>query len=398
MKKELVVVLDFLRSAYAAGNITSSSRGYTDVFASRLARCLTEATLSAAMEHLLRTISAQADHLSPDAALRMMALSESGRAASVQAWLRQHVKLTAMLCATRDEKLLAETLASISLPGIQDVTGTAPPSGGFDIVLEVRCLSQLAHGAEGKAGNATLFRRQQVMSTTGSILSLPYYGGNAVRGQMRDLLADHYLTTLGVKPALWFFYALYSGGALEEQSAGLKAITKRLGSAGALRTQGLREFRNNIVPLSVLGCALGNRVLNGRVQVSDLRPRCKEWGSGDSSAAELMGWEYLTRREDREEHEDNHSMIANTEVLKAGVFLDGGITLDEATTSIERACIWRAVDLLVARGQIGAENRRGLGRVEIKASKASDAGGYDEDLMARRDVLVDYLRSIEAIE
>jgi len=274
----------------------------------------------------------------------------------------------------------------------------ARPAGTFAIPIRVTCLSPLAHGADAKAGNATLFRRMPVLSTTGDVLTLPYYSGNAIRGQMRDLLADHFLRTLNVKPALWFFYALYSGGALEEKSAALGAIAKKLGDHGSIRTEGIREFRQRVVQLSLLGCALGNRVLPGRIRVGDLRPECREWGGSELPASSLLMWEYLTRREDFEDHAENHSMIATTECLKPGVTLTGGIDHDAASTHLERACLGLGLMLLAEHGALGAENRRGLGRVTIEAESAPDPQPYLEALAQDEKLIRSYLTSVGAIE
>lgn len=401
----LRTAVDFLRDAFRAGEL-KSSRGYVDVFADRMTRALTEPTLARAMEQLLRSINAQGDMLHPPLAVKMIALSGSPDASRVIAWLREHTKLAALLAATKDERLIEETLAGITPPDIAFSGGAAVGAGGFGIGIHAVCLSPLAHGADGKAGNATLFRRAQVISSNGAVLSLPFYAGNAVRGQVRDLLADHLLRALGVsRPgladssvSLWFFYALFSGGALEESSAALKAITKRLGDNGALRTEGIREFRNMLPGLSLLGCALGNRVLNGRCQIADLRPACAEWSTGTLPAEQLMTWEFLTRREDLESHDENHSMIANTECLKAGAELIGGCDVEGGSTELEKAALGRGLDLLKARGMLGAENRRGFGRVAITLTDAPDPAPYDEYLAAKREEIRAYLLDVGAIE
>jgi hypothetical protein len=400
-KKQTVieVTFEFLKQAYQAGDI-KSSRSKMDVFADRLTRSLTCPTLLLAMEDLLRGISAEAERMHPQAVAEMIAVSGDSLAKAMLCWLRQHTKLAAMLAGVRDESLFREALSGIDLAETSEVVdpGNGPQAGCFDIGMSVTCLSPLAHGADGKAGNSTLFRRQQVLSSTGQILTLPFYSGNAIRGQMRDLLADHFLEAMGIKPSLWFFYALYSGGALEENAASTKALAKKLGDNGSIRTEGIREFRLKMIPLSLLGCALGNRVLPGSIQVGELRPACLEWGTGTLPASSLLTWEFLTRREDDECHAENHSMIANTEVLKAGTELRGGINIDHSANALARACLGRALALLQERGQLGAENRRGLGRVSISYEHAPEPAAYDEHLRSNKGEIVEYLRSIGAID
>lgn len=398
----MVVVVAFLRDVLGSSQI-KGSRGPLDIFADRLVKASSAPTLALAMEDLLRSVNASADDMHPQLASSMMRVAASADGPRVLRWLREQAKLVTMLAATKDLTLVDEALAEMALPEAC-AAGVAAVRQPYAIPIRAHCETPLTHGADGKAGNATLFRRIEVLATNGTAMYLPYYSGNAVRGQMRDLLADHFLAALGLptdrsKPAvaLWFFYALYSGGALEEKSDAMKALRKQLGDAGAIRTDGIRQFRDHLPALSLLGCALGNRVLNGHVQVGDLRPRCVEWGTGERPVAELMAWEYLTRREDHEDHLEHHGMIANTEVLRAGVELEGGVDVDSAMPEIERSALGMGLSLLVQRGMLGAENRRGLGRVQIEVENLPDPAPYVQWLGEQKDSIMAYIREIGAV-
>jgi len=395
------LIIEFLSCVLAASDM-QGSRGRLDTFADRLVKAASEPTLAQAMEHLLRAVNASADSIHPPLAARMLALANGPDGPRVLRWWREQAKLVTLLAGTRDQTVVDEALASLQLPDAQ-ASGVAASRGAFPIRLAVSCESSLSHGSDGKAGNATLFRRMQVLTDSGT-LTLPYYAGNALRGQMRDLLADHFLSTIGLpvsrnRPsvALWFFYALYSGGALEENSEATKALKKQLGDNGAIRATGIREFRELLPGLSLLGCALGNRVLPGHCQVADLRPVCREWGTGERPVAELMSWEYLTRREDHEDHLVHHGMIANTEVLRAGAQLEGGIDHDDAIPAMELAALGRGVHLLAKRGMLGAENRRGLGRVVLDIAGCPDPGPYDAFLAERKSDILRYLEGVGAL-
>lgn len=393
--------VEFLSAVLAASDM-GGSRGRLDTFADRLVKASSEPTLPAAMEHLLRAVNASSDSIHPPLATKMIGVASGSDGPRVLRWWREQAKLVTMLAGTRDQQLVADTLATIELPPAQ-ITGVATVRGVYPITLRATCETPLAHGSDGKAGNATIFRRMQVLVDGGSI-TLPYYAGNAIRGQMRDLLADHFLAALGLpsdrgKPAvaMWFFYALYSGGALEENSDATKALKKQLGDNGAIRAMGIREFRVMLPGLSLLGCALGNRVLPGHCQIADLRPVCREWGTGERPVAELMTWEFLTRREDHEDHLVHHGMIANTEILRAGATLEGGIDHDNAIAALELSALGRGVRLLVERGMLGAENRRGLGKVRIEVEGLPDPAPYDAFLAERKDDILKYLQSVGAL-
>lgn len=351
----------------------------------------------------MQSINASAAKLDPDVVTRMVAVSSGPDAARVLRWLREQPKLVSMLAYTKDDELLADALRDLDLPPATQA-GSVTTRRPYKIEMRATCETPLAHGAEGKAGNATLFRRIAALTSDGGMIELPYYAGNALRGQMRDLLADHYLETIGIPAdrsqpvvSLWLFYALYSGGALEDKSAAMAALRKDIGDNGALRADGIRRFREMIPPLSLLGCALGNRVLNGRAQFGDLRPCCVEWGNGKLPVSELLTWEFLTRREDHEAHEEHHGMIADTEVLRTGAEMEGGIDYDTTMTEIERGCLGRGLQLLTERGMLGAENRRGLGRVRIECSGLPDAEIYDSWLRASSEEILAYLREINGL-
>ena len=396
---EIKTTITFLSNVFRASCI-DGERGRLDIFADRLVKASSESTLAGAMESLMRSVNVSVDKMFPPAAAAMVRLAASSDALCVLRWIREQAKLVTMLSATNDAALLDDALAELQLPESGE-TGSAVVRQPYAIPIRATCETPLVHGADGKAGNATLFRRIDVLATNGAHMVLPYYSGNAVRGQMRDLLADHFLTSLGLladrsKPsiALWFFYALYSGGALEDKSDARKALKKSLGDNGAIRSDGIRVFRDMFPCLSLLGCALGNRVLPGHVQFADLRPVCAEWGSGTVPVAELLTWEYLTRREDYEDHIKHHGMIVNTEVLCSGAELEGGVDVDACIPKIELSALGCGLRLLVERGMLGAENRRGLGRVRLDISNAPDATDYETWIVDNKTEILGYLDKI----
>jgi hypothetical protein len=151
--------------------------------------------------------------------------------------------------------------------------------------------------------------------------------------------------------------------------------------------------------ISALGCSLGNRIIEGRANFGDFRPRCYEWNSGPQKVSELMTWEYLTRREDHEGHDDgeNKSMIATTECLKAGVILDGGIDMRGHASDLERSVIGRGLWLMQQHGYIGANARRGFGRVAISAENAPDKTLYENYMKENKDRIVNFLEGLGAL-
>lgn len=395
---------DLLRRLASTSTLTSS-RNFTDLLTARLVQAGTAPNLLAAVELLTRALASETGYIGGDTKAAFFAHANGADAPRMLAWLRRYPNIAAMIMALKKDEDYAQALAAVDLPmeGYAD-EGVAPAARPYQVGIVADCLSPLAHGGDDKAGNATLFRRCQVLSTTGNVLRLPFYAGNALRGQMRDLLADHFLAALGLVPdrarppvALWFFHALYAGGVLEEGGGdAIKAVGRELGNNGAIRADGVHRLREHLPALSMLGVALGNRVLPGRVQVGDLRPRCRQWGGATLDAAELMEWTFLTRREDHEDHQDHHGMIANTECLRAGAVLDGGVDIDTHASALERSALGLGLALLQQRGLLGAENRRGLGRVAITLDNAPDPHPYLDWLAAERAAILAYLVEIGA--
>jgi hypothetical protein len=308
---------------------------------------------------------------------------------SVLRWLKNNAVLAIMTCLQRriwDETLkdgkggyvdnINEFVGIIEQFDIPDIKrfGNVKRMKDFDVNLTLTCLSPLAHGGEMKYGNATPFRRYAVMCEDGeTMLELPAYSGNAYRGIMRDLLSDHFLETIGITPnktrspvAKWFFHVLYEGGALKGVDKENKKITEKLGKNGAIDPKGLQEFRLMVPHLSLLGCAVGNRMLEGKIYTNKLRPVCREWGfDSDISVDSLLSWEFLTRKTDEEEYDEHTGMIANTEVLKTGTILKGGIDFNEYSSDLELSCLFHGISMLEKRGYLGAQNARGIGRSEF---------------------------------
>jgi hypothetical protein len=396
--------IDMLASIYGGSQI-KSSRSKLDLFADRIQQAGTEPTLLGFAEKLQGLMDTSPSYIYAATIAAYIKACGEPDAPSVYAWIRKYSKVAAMIANIRAVENRDEIVSGIEIDTVSTNSGTAQPRRPFEIGMNVQCLTPLAHGSDMKAGNATLFRRMNVLSTTGVVLSLPFYAGNAIRGILRDTLADHLLHSLGLTPSRsappvsqWFFHVLYAGGALAENAESTKALAARFGkAAGAIRTDGLREFRNLLPSVSLLGTALGNRVIGGRIQLGDLRPRCKEWGNGTVDAASLFEWTYLTRREDLESYDEHSGMIATTETLRAGTLLEGGIDVDSHCQPLELSALARGLLLIQQRGRLGAENRCDMGGVQIDYERLPSPDMYDDFVASKQGDIVQYLTDIGAI-
>lgn len=396
-----------------------TGRNWADVLTDHIVKAANKPSLLSMIEAFAENLNADVEYVPSALTAEFLQGINSPDAPGVLYWLRKNSAVAAMILTLRrrSKKQAGEQAFLEALEAITDIIptfdmGVAMPGRLPEIPLTIQTLSPLSHGADRKAGNSTLFRREEVMSTTGQTLSLPKYGANAIRGIMRRVLADDFTTRLGLSTSRsappysdWFLAAIYNGGKLEENSAEAKALSKELGSSGTMRIQGIHQFRDMVLPLSVMGVSLGNRVLcrHGFDNYSG-EPRCFEWGSGELPEAELFTWEYLTRKDDLEIRDIDSTiksgqMIANTECIKRGVILDCGLDILPMIQPLERSCVGMALDLLTDRGKLGANNRYGQGFVKIEcAFEWPDSTPYKHYMETHKTEIIEYLQKIGAVK
>jgi hypothetical protein len=426
MNETLYSVLNLVRD-FAEGSQIKVTRGFADFLSDRILQAGTKSTLLGFAEYLATALNVDLDSCKSPKVAAFLRVAQTPGAGAVLAWIRKYSRITALIATRRKDDLFEQAINDIAVDALNVDMGVALPTRMPDIPITMTCLSPLAHGSDQKAGNATLFRRMEIISDKSQVLVLPFYAGNAFRGQMRDLLTYHFLYTLsggvtdlekagkptamlqiikdffgGAASVLWMFHALFEGGSLEEDSKAAAAIGKRLGQNGAVNAQGMYEFRDMVPMLSILGTALGNRILSGKINNVDYRPICKEWGYADAlPAAELFTWTYLTRRNDDENHNSDEgksaAMIANTECLKAGTVLKGGVNISDHITDIELSCLGMGLKLMQREGYIGAENRRDMGQVKIDIENPPDYQPYQNYLVENRAKILTYLQEIGGI-
>lgn len=401
---ELKIVRDFFATCAKNAKI-QSGRSFSDFFQDRVSRCCSQKTLALFSQEMMNLLQASPGDWPEVFTVDHLKVCNDASAPKILEWIRQNSISFTALVFLKNKSEADDIIDEIKVDEVRASSGACRTRPKSEIEIQITLTSPMSHGSDQKMGNSTGFRRRSCVTDTGSVLQLPYYAGNAFRGQMRDMLADHWTESLGItvsrsKPkwALWFFHAIYAGGALQEKGQN-KKLEGALGNNGAIRSDGIRELRDSIPMINLLGAAMGNRIISGHAMFGDLRPVCREWGNGgELSADELTEWLYLTRREDHEEHVEHHGMIANIECLRAGTMLEGGIDLGAHTSSLSRSCLGRGLELMTARGLIGANNRQGYGKCIIEHSGATAGSEYQEWIESNKSKIIDYLMSIEAIQ
>lgn len=377
-------------------------RDLSAFIADRIVQACTESTLLSAIEKFAKLLDADMGKVYGDAGIDFL-IAQKKDGLKYLNWLRRYPKIAAMIICLSKWSDIEIAIKEIDIEDIEKESGVALPQGQFDIPIHFTTLAPLSHGSDVKAGNATLFRRMQIMSTTGCCLELPFYAGNAIRGEIRDLLADHLVFSLNIKKqslAKWFYYIIYSGGSLSENADATKVFSELLGKNGAIKSGGIHQFRDTLPGVSILGSAIGNRILSGRVNICDCRPECCEWANGQKKVSELFEWLYFTRREDNEEHEqgDNSSMIVNTECIKTGVKFHGGIDMSMHISDLEKAALGYGLLALQKKGYIGAANRMGYGKVQFEFDNLPGSELYENFMIENKEAIRNYLANLNVFE
>lgn len=228
---------------------------------------------------------------------------------------------------------------------------------------EIKLLSSLVHTGETD-GIYSHFRRLKIETGDG-IERIPVISGNSIRGIfrrhiMRDLIESVGLKVPDISDELYFM--LFTGGLLRK---GIKQTIPRFS---------IKEIRELLPPVSLLGTIVGQRMIQGKMLVGIGYPICKETTKYTGVETKTSVWEYLeevnyTRRNDREDTKNEEEATDKTqmqyfvEVLAAGCKFQHEFVLLNSTP-LEIACFERGLELMYQYPYLGGMSGRGHGKYE----------------------------------
>lgn len=232
-------------------------------------------------------------------------------------------------------------------------------------------LSPIHHGDSSDYGTTKLILSLPtviVNPVTGEkeVDNIPTIHGNAIRGYLRRLIMDDFLTQLDYElDSKKVYHFLFTGGLLEALDSKDK---------GAINLTLKKEIRDNIPPISLLGSALGNQMIQGKLKVGMADIVCSETKhyhtdyNSDFSAYNLKAIDFGTRLDDlKEERNDDgqaHQMKYEFETLIRGTKFTHEFVLENCNP-IERACFRRMFDLWNERPYLGGKSSTGYGKVKL---------------------------------
>lgn len=269
--------------------------------------------------------------------------------------------------------------------------------------VEIILKSPLSHGSfDGPIGSNQKPIRREAVCIEG-FPEIPVITGNAVRGVMRRLIMREFFTKAGLdrelfteKPELWdrLYAALCNGGHLEDSSVQIKPSV-------------IRELREELPMLSVLGAALYRLLLPGRVRPGFFWLSCLESAEaglvpddpGLSVAEDYVGSSTLSRHIERGEQDPELSgvtpMPRGLEVVKTGAKFYGRVDFLPEATDLERSCIAWGLSKIEWLGGISAA---GYGNVEINTLEEVGPELFedwlDSDLDAAKNALISFIGEV----
>lgn len=238
----------------------------------------------------------------------------------------------------------------------------------IEIKGKITCLSPIRHGDTNFAGSAD-FRKIEMITLDG-IREIPYVDGNAIRGVLRRIISKDFFDRVGYHPQktrLYHFF--YAGGAMEPVKSK---------DEGKIDLHFLRDVRNLLPPISLLGSAFLNQTPPGKFKVMNALPICQELVGLSVPEEEVVGPIYpvdqllsttfMTRKNDKPDLEDNitgtQQAIIDYVVLIPGTVLYHSFFLEDLT-EVEKAMFRHALDLWKAKPFLGGKSASGSGQVRL---------------------------------
>lgn len=289
----------------------------------------------------------------------------------------------------------------------------------YELTFTARApITHAAFSDGSDTGNASMFRREPIVSLTG-YPRVPVVSGNAIRGILRRIIMrelfgyitlDDFAERFGVRATLddapiqlndtakraWdrLYAALCIGGTIEQAENGISPDM-------------VRQLRAEFPALSVLGSALYTQLIPGMVHIGFAWPICTETIDAGIcrsvenmpvvSAEDLLTEVGLVRHIDRENADPENSgvkpMPYTIEALATGTRLQSEITFDRQATDIEIAVIMHGVKQLQT---IGGKAAAGFGTVDTEICPVADDMLY-LDWLSNTDIKDLLLRLAEKV-
>lgn len=262
----------------------------------------------------------------------------------------------------------------------------------FQMVGLFEAKSPVIH-TEETIGNVQRIKRIKVLDG-GNPVRVPALSGNSFRGQLRDLIGDHFIEMVcggdePVEMSPLMYGVIFSGGVLKKE-------LENLGDAMA-------DLMEHVPMLRLLGSAFGNRMMPSKVSISHLVPLARETAGyladtlselpkgghelvgrvaqycHNLPAVEELTFEEgpLTRKKDEEnpiltrnvnlegEAVEQQQMIYHVECITGGTMMIQRVGSKFPVSEVELGCLLDGLCAFARAPFVGGRGAAGYGRVEF---------------------------------
>lgn len=271
------------------------------------------------------------------------------------------------------------------------------------ININMKLLSPLSHFGDERLGTMQIARTNKFLYN-GEFIDIPVFSGNGFRGQFRRIAMRDYLEKLGIADegiSEKLYYTLFTGGSLVGGSR-YEEVGKR------------REIREMCPPLALLGTAIGDQILQGKMKSSIFLPICKETVDYTGKESNISFYDMLeevfyTRRNDlksteynvkknndkkKKEKEGPIQMKYESQCLSAGTELTGEIVLENVNV-IEKSMFSATMKELKEIPYIGGKSAAGHGKVNIDYTELENEEIYYNYLEENKEKIREWIRKVE---
>lgn len=270
------------------------------------------------------------------------------------------------------------------------------------IDVRMKLLSPLSHFGDERLGTMQIMRTNKFL-VDGEFMEIPVYSGNGFRGQFRRIAMRDYLERIGIAEegvSEKLYYTLFTGGSL-------------VGGARYVEVGERRSIRKLCPPLALLGTAIGDQILQGKMKAPIFLPICKE--TQDYTCIEsdisfydmleevfytrkddLKSVEYNIKKEEKEKKGDPVQMKYEMQCLSAGTELIGTMII-ENVNEVEEAMINATLKKLKEVPFIGGKSAAGHGQVDIQYGELESEETYYKYLEENKEEIRQWIREIEGV-
>jgi len=270
------------------------------------------------------------------------------------------------------------------------------------IDVRMKLLSPLSHFGDERLGTMQIMRTNKFL-VDGEFMDIPVYSGNGFRGQFRRIAMRDYLERIGIAEegvSEKLYYALFTGGSL-------------VGGARYVEVGERRRIKKLCPPLALLGTAIGDQILQGKMKAPIFLPICKETQDytgieSDISFYDMLEEVFYTRKDDlksveynikeeeKEKKGDPVQMKYEMQCLSAGTELIG-IMIIENVNEVEEAMINATLKKLKEVPFIGGKSAAGHGHVDMQYGELESEETYYKYLEDNKEEIRQWIREIEGV-